>query len=133
LVRYWLPPLALMGLIFALSARPDLPDVGGSESVWDLLVKKGGHFLGYGLLAWLFYRALSQYFTPSMTLRLVSAALAIVYGLTDEVHQTFVPDREGRLRDVAVDGVGALAVMLLTGWLEGRRAPAHPVRAGDAE
>jgi VanZ family protein len=121
-----------MGLIFALSARPDLPDVGGSESVWDLLVKKGGHFFGYGLLAWLFYRALRQYFAPSLTLRLVSAALAIAYGLTDEFHQTFVPDREGRLRDVAIDGVGALAAMLLTGWLEARSVQPRPDRSADA-
>ncbi len=33
--------------------------------------------------------------------------LAALYAATDEFHQTFVPSREGCLRDVAIDSSGA--------------------------
>ena len=46
---HWLPPLALMGLIFFLSAQPDLPHAPGP---WlDMLLKKIGQAVVYGLLA----------------------------------------------------------------------------------
>ena len=45
------------------------------------------------------------------------AAFAIVYGITDEVHQLYVPDRTFDWLDLAADGAGALAVQaVLAGW-----------------
>ena len=123
LLWYWVPPLAWMGLIFALSAQPDLHHAPGP---WlDTLLKKAGHAAVYGVLAWLYQRALRQRFGEghtSATLRIASISLAMVYALSDEYHQTFVPGRNGRLFDVAVDVVGACAAMLLDWWLERRRA-----------
>jgi VanZ family protein len=116
----WLPPLAWMGLIFVLSAQPDLPQAPGP---WlDTLLKKTGHAGAYGVLAWLYQRALRARFRGSTALRVVSVSLTVVYALSDEYHQTFVPGRNGRLSDVAVDGVGACGAMLLDWWLERRRA-----------
>ncbi len=115
-----------MGLIFVLSAQPDLPHAPGP---WlDTLLKKMGHAFVYGVLAWLYWRALSQRFwesrasTTLRVLRVVSITLAVAYGLSDEYHQTFVPGRNGQPFDVAVDGVGACGAMLLDWWLERRRA-----------
>ena len=117
----WLPPLAWMGLNFVLSAQSNLPRAPGP---WlDTLLKKTGHALSYGVLAWLYQRALRQRIRAPTTLRVVSIALAVAYGLSDEYHQTFVPGRRGRLLDVAVDGVGACGAMLLDWWLERWRAP----------
>jgi VanZ family protein len=116
----WLPPLAWMALIFVLSAQPDLPRAPGP---WlDTLIKKAGHAGAYGVLAWLYQRALRPRLRGSTALRVVSVGLAIVYALSDEYHQTFVPGRKGRLSDVAVDGVGACGAMLLDWWLERRQA-----------
>jgi VanZ family protein len=42
--------------------------------------------------------------------------LAVAYGLTDEFHQSFVPDRNGRLDDVVTDAIGA-AVGVVVAWL----------------
>jgi VanZ family protein len=115
----WLPPLAWMGLIFFLSAQPDLPRAPGP---WlDTLLKKAGHAGAYGVLAWLYQRALRPPLRGSTALRVVSVGLAVVYALSDEYHQTFVPGRKGRLSDVAVDGAGACGAMLLDWWLERRR------------
>jgi len=117
---YWLPLLAWMGLIFVLSAQPDLPHALGP---WlDTLLKKTGHAFVYGVLAWLYRRALYRHVHASTSFRVVSIALAVAYALSDEYHQTFVPGRNGNLLDVAVDGVGACAAMLLDWWLERRRA-----------
>lgn len=122
----WLPPLAWMGAIFAFSTQPDLPH---APSAWlDVIVKKSGHALAYGVLAWLYYRALRPHVRAPLILRLVSIALAVAYALSDEYHQTFVPGREGRLLDVAVDGVGACGAMGLGCLRLSRLSLALPAR-----
>ena len=123
-LEYWLLPLAWMGLIFFLSAQPDLPHAPGP---WlDALLKKTGHAVAYGVLAWFYLRALRQYFGDDRStltvLRIVSFGLAVAYALSDEYHQTFVPGRNGNLFDVTVDGIGACAAMLLDRWLVYRRS-----------
>ncbi|MBI5103954.1 MAG: hypothetical protein HZB46_03005 [Solirubrobacterales bacterium] len=49
------PPLALMALIFFLSAQPDLSSGLGS---WDLVLRKLAHMTEYGVLFLLWWRAL---------------------------------------------------------------------------
>ena len=49
------PPLALMGVIFFFSAQPDL---GTGLGTWDLILRKAAHMAEYGLLWFLWYRAL---------------------------------------------------------------------------
>jgi VanZ family protein len=115
-----------MGLIFVLSAQPDLPRAPGP---WvDLLLKKAGHAAAYGVLAWLYLRALrhgSAQGDTRVVVRLASAGLAVVYALSDEYHQTLVPGRNGNLLDVAIDGAGAGVAMLLDWGLARRRVLAR--------
>jgi VanZ family protein len=112
-----------MGLIFFLSAQPDLPHAPGP---WlNLLLEWVGHAAAYGVLAWLYLRALrrgSARGSAQVVIRLVSAGLAVVYALSDEYHQTWVPGRDGNLLDVAIDGIGACAAMLLDWRVARRRA-----------
>jgi VanZ family protein len=120
LLRGWLPPLMWMGLIFLLSAQPHPFEI---EEQWlDLLLKKIGHTLEYGILAWLYLRGLRGRFHHTTRLRAASAGLAVIYALSDEYHQTFVPGRYGTLWDVAIDGIGACGAMLLDSWLQRRRS-----------
>ncbi len=121
---HWLPLLAWMGLIFLLSSQPTLPSAPGG---WDVLLKKAGHALVYGVLAWLYQRALRRHFSTPVTLRIVGIGLALAYALSDEYHQTFVAGRNGNLVDVAVDGVGACGAILLGWWLERRRVQPRPM------
>ena len=124
---HWLPPLAWMALIFVLSAQPDLPHVEGR---WlDVLLKKAGHAVVYGVLAWLYRRALRRHIPTGTALRAISIGLAVAYAMSDEYHQTFVPGRNGNLVDVAIDVVGACGAMLLARWQERRRALPRPVSA----
>jgi VanZ family protein len=91
------PPVALMGLIFFLSAQPDLSSgLGG----WDLVLRKLAHMTEYALLFVLWRRAL-----PAAS-PWAAAAIAVGYAITDEFHQTFVEGRHGAPVDVLIDAVG---------------------------
>ncbi len=91
-----------------------------SEIYWpDFVVKKTGHLIVFGILFTLLYRALKET-TRLQVFRVafVSFLLSVLYGLSDEYHQTFVPGRQGLLRDVIIDGLGAgIAWWLIWKWL----------------
>lgn len=105
-VLRWLPLILWMVAIFVISDRPKgtIPDYGEL----DFLVKKGGHLLGYCLLAILTRRA---GFTTASTI-----AFVLAYALSDELHQRYVPGRTGSVEDILIDLLGAL-LGLLGLWL----------------
>lgn len=113
----FLPPLILMAVIYWLSAQPGL---NSGLGVWDTVLRKLAHIVEYGLLWFLWWRALG-YGSP-----LPAIAIALVYAASDELHQSFVPDRAGSPVDWAIDaagvGLAGLAVIL---WSRaaGLRAP----------
>lgn len=120
----WLPLLAWMGLIFFLSAQPDLPH---PETGWaDLLFSSGAHAFVFGVLAVLWARALGQ----RKHAWLPALGLTLLYALSDEFHQAFVPGRTPDALDVLCDGLGAALALALAlalwGW-RGRRmaGPEH--------
>jgi len=97
----WLPALIIMLVIFAFSSLPS--DSMPSFDWADLLVKKGGHMLGYGLLALAYLYAFKLH---SSKLKL-AWLFAFLYALTDEFHQSFVVGRYASWLDVGIDSVGA--------------------------
>ena len=98
------PPLLLMGVIFGLSSISQLnTDLGTA----DLVLRKLGHMTEYGLLFWLWLRALG-FERPGL-----AALIAVAYAATDEYHQTFITGRHGTWVDVAIDGMGAGIFVLL--------------------
>ncbi len=105
----WLPPLALMVLIFALSSMPsDDPDRG----LGHLLLRKAAHFSEYFLLAALWWRALRTRLAGRTAL-VTAFAISVAYAATDEFHQTFVETRVGTPVDVLIDAAGAAAAIAL--------------------
>lgn len=93
-----------MALIFVLSAQPGLA-ITEDASV-DLPVRRAAHIAAYAILTILFARGLRAGTSPT---RIAAAALlAVLYGVTDELHQSTVPDRTGRPEDVLIDALGAL-------------------------
>ena len=111
-------------MLFYISAQPDIPSPPGP--LLQQLYERGGHALGYAILAWLYLRALRRTIHTGTVPRLVSAGLAALYALSDEYHQTFIPGRSGDLTDVLVDSAGICGAMLLSWWLERRRALRRP-------
>jgi VanZ family protein len=104
----WVPPLALMALIFFLSAQPDLSSGLGA---WDILLRKLAHATAYAALTLLWWRTLRG---GAAEPRALAAAwlIAIAYSATDEWHQTFVTGRHGTPLDVLIDAGGASAAAL---------------------
>ena len=111
----WGPAVAIMVIIFIASATPgsDLPKFG----VWDFFAKKGGHMLGYALLASAFFHGLNKGGRIKKSQFIAAVCLATLYALTDEFHQRFTPGRSPSLRDVGIDTFGAAIGLTLWNWI----------------
>jgi VanZ family protein len=109
----WLPPLALMVLIFVFSAQSSL-EVGLGTP--ELVARKLVHFGEYALLCLLLWRAFEPGLGPRRA-ALVGFLIASGYAATDELHQTFVEDRNGNPVDWLIDtaGAGLVAILLRSG------------------
>jgi VanZ family protein len=118
-IRQWLPVIAWGAMIFCLSTsafsaantaliidpilRWMLPGISAAAiDVGHMLVRKSAHFSEYGVLFWLLIRG------PMAERPYLALMLCVVYALTDEGHQVFVPGRSASLYDVALDSSGAL-------------------------
>ncbi len=104
----WLPVSAWAALIFFLSSRPGsaYPDAG-------LFLQKGAHVIEYAVLALLLLRAwLGHGFKPAAAVTLAWLG-AVLYGATDELHQSFVSGRTASPLDVGIDAVGAALGLLV--------------------
>lgn len=104
-VVYWFPILAYCGLIYLQSAYPS-PENVPHLPFFDKLV----HVAAYALLGILFFRA---YRTTRLnarlkTVMLISIVSSAVYGVSDEIHQHFVPFRQADFLDVLADLLGSV-------------------------
>jgi VanZ family protein len=101
---YWLPVLLWAGAIYYLSSlpQPDLPELFPH---FDKLVHAGV----YAGLAFLVARAVGvQRARVDRFTLWIAIAVASVYGLTDEWHQSYVPTRSAEVWDWAADMVGSV-------------------------
>lgn len=137
-IKYWLPVLIWMVLIFSGSTDlmssqrtsriigplvrwvfPSLPEETVGQVVF--VVRKTAHVTEYALLAMLLWRALRRparsdprpwsWREPAWAL-----ALAVLYAVSDELHQSFVASRFGSALDVCLDGAGAAGGLLVV-WV----------------
>jgi VanZ family protein len=133
---HWLPPLAWMGVIVVLST-----DVGSYEHTgrfllplfqWLLpsatplqldavhaLTRKAAHITEYAILTFLWFRALAGGARwSSRVAGWTALAAGLAWACLDEAHQMFVLSRTPSAGDVALDGMGAMAAVLVAraGW-----------------
>ncbi|HJS58515.1 MAG TPA: VanZ family protein [Vicinamibacteria bacterium] len=111
LLSLWGPPFAWMAVIFYSSAQSETGRLG---RVPDWIT----HGAAYFLLGLLLCRALAGGFAARLQLHgaLLAVAIAVVYGVCDEWHQSFVPSRESSAADVAKDAGGCALAVLLRQW-----------------
>ena len=118
IILRWFFALAVMCVIYFVSSQPsdDLPNFDRA----DLIVKKGGHMLGYGLLALSYWNILDR----AEGKRPVAWLLAVLYAVTDEFHQSFVPGRHPSAWDVLIfDNLGALIALWVASLYLKRKRP----------
>lgn len=122
MLRFFIPVVLWSLVIFTFSS---FPTGSASRYYWpDFVVKKLAHMVEYGILALLVYRAfINTGVSKPVSLRF-AFVWAVVYGMTDEVHQSFTPGREATLRDVIFDTIGA-GVALYFLW---KLLPKMPLR-----
>lgn len=100
--RLWGPVLVWAAAIFAASSRSD---TGLAGRIPDWLT----HGIAYGVLSLLLARALAGGFGAPLATgtAVLAVALATAYGVSDELHQSFVPGRDASAADVLKDLAGA--------------------------
>ena len=109
--RDFVPLIFWLTLIFVLSSQPALIDFEGETQ--RHFFYKPAHIVAYALLAWFWWRALTPYRQVTWQVLSLTLVLTILYGISDEIHQLYVPGRSGMVSDVLFDSSGALAMILL--------------------
>ncbi|HMP73980.1 MAG TPA: VanZ family protein [Kiritimatiellia bacterium] len=125
-ILFWFPALLWAGVIFYSSSltpeehRLSLPFLHADKIV---------HAIVFGILSLLLWFAIWK--TSMMTLPaciLWAFSLAALYGILDEVHQSFVPGRDATFGDVLADIIGAILFLLLAPALSRRFPRSSPWR-----
>lgn len=78
----------------------------------NFIVRKSAHFLEYMILALLAFNVLIMYFDINNVL-IIGIIFVFLYACSDEIHQLFVPGREGAIRDVIIDTCGGATLLLI--------------------
>jgi len=102
---YWFPIILYCLLIFIQSSYPSIKNAPELPYLDKVL-----HFVAYALLGILFLRAFkTSRIKNNVNLMLIlSVLLSFLYGISDEIHQYFVPYRSAELMDVLADMLGAI-------------------------
>ncbi len=110
-LKYWLPLYLYAALIFVLSSLSK-PPLHPQFLFGDKLF----HTVEYILFGCLAARAFknARVSTFKMHFSIWALLCGLIYGLSDEFHQLFVPGRQADINDVAFDVLGTfLGVMLI--------------------
>ena len=106
-----------------------------SDAHWDIfhhILRKSGHFMGYGTLGMTWLRAWLRTFVAHLQwtqsawrwhAALLGIACTFLTASADEFHQTFLPSRTGQFSDVLLDtcGVTLFTLVLAALWRRQRR------------
>ncbi|MGR3310646.1 MAG: VanZ family protein [Candidatus Brocadiales bacterium] len=115
----WFTVSLYAGLIFlGSSMSAESKESVGGLSINKHLISACAHLIEYGILSILLCWAISAHLKVNQIRKLVFMAVIIasLYGITDEVHQLFVPTRMGTISDWLTDTVGAAIASLC--WLK---------------
>ncbi len=112
-VKWWLPVVVWMIVIFVGSSIGNIPRVGGKTT--DGLVHRAAHIAEFTVLGVLLLRAMSQD-KPITKREIILTLIAIaLYGASDEFHQRFTPGRSSEGIAVVFDIAGGM----LGAWVYG--------------
>lgn len=121
-----LSTLGWMSLIFYLSHQPASESSELSGSIVELYLKlilflpltidtelvhffirKSAHFIAYFILGFLVIHSCRLFLHQPILAILTSFVVTVIYAISDEFHQRFIPGRSGEVRDVFIDSAGS--------------------------
>ena len=126
----WAAVIFWMAVIFVLSSQAaeqsDRLSISIAENVtkiaekavpkWDIsikklnyIVRKNAHFFSYLILGVLMINALRESGVYGRKAVMIAFLACLLYAISDETHQLFVPGRGGQIKDVLIDSAGAAA------------------------
>jgi VanZ family protein len=122
---YWSPPIAWMVFIFVMSSRSQVPNPC-ERPFFRQLLQGAAHLLLYGVLLALLWRAMQRTWPDRRTIPW-ALLIGFLFAVSDEYHQSFVPERHCTLADVVIDAAG-----MLLAWRLMQILYTPPARALDA-
>lgn len=109
----WLYVVLWCGVIFFFSSIPDLKikEIG----FWDFVLRKIAHITEYAILSILLVNAffVSTVNFKKFKMYFLSFILSMIYAISDELHQYFVPGRFFSITDIFIDSVGAIIGVIM--------------------
>lgn len=129
-ISCWIPVILWSLQIFFLSSMSNPADILPRALIRVLwrttifeqrlffLLGPVGHLINFGVLAYLLVRALAWQKPLERYHTTFAFILSFLYGISDEIHQLFVPSRAFQLRDVLVNGLGALIGLAAYTWYD---------------
>lgn len=109
---HYLPVSLWMILIFYLSSQQRISV--SSTYIFNFIIFKFLHVTEYAILYFLWWWAISNKKNAFNQQTFLWAGIAVLaYAISDEIHQTFIPTREGTIRDVMIDGIGIIIMYIL--------------------
>jgi len=109
---YWVPAVLWMGVIFYFSTLPESA-TPGRDILPDKVCHAGEYFILGFFILFALQRTTQVRFSTSFWITLAWGA---VYGLSDEIHQLYVPTRQFDVMDIAAD-VSGIVVLFLILWV----------------
>lgn len=128
-INAWILVIVWMGVIFYLSHQSAstsselstgitviivdfiqqiVPLMQYKTSGFTFIVRKGAHLFAYFILGFLVIRAILKSVGLNVFNATIALLICVLYAISDEVHQLFIPGRSGEVRDVLIDSVGAI-------------------------
>ena len=104
--RFQLPAIVWALFIFTLSSFPRLPTLPTGLFSADKLLHFGAYFIFGVLLAIAVMKSTRR--TRASTLLFLAACIGLLYGASDELHQSFVPGRDASVADWLADSFGVI-------------------------
>ncbi len=149
----WVIVVIWMTVIFCLSHQPAAESKQLSTGITEIIiqiferiapnmeldisdlnhvVRKSAHFFAYLILGILILKALMA--SGNIGYRSIALAFGkcVIYAISDEFHQLFIPGRSGEVRDVFIDTTGAsvgifmyMVVVKVAKWASRERSKMH--------
>lgn len=110
-IKSWLYVVLWLAVIYYFSNQPNLKSE--LEYFYDLIFRKIAHMAEYFVLAYLLYKALSNYKLSFRQIMVSCLVLSFLAAGFDEIHQSFIAGRSASFFDVIIDGIGAIVMVVL--------------------